>query len=231
MNLLIGKRQIVLAALVVTLSLAVFVNWYYTNGETVIEQESSAETKASADPVGEALFVNADGNEPETEDAAAIVTDGTPAVEGETDVHDVDAPAETTGAPPQSETAASTQAINPQGGESGEYFASARLSRTNAYDESVETLQQIIESNDGNSEAAVKAAQEISEITALLQLETNLEALITAKTGSRCIAVISDEAVNIIVENGKITDEMILGIHGILRDNSLSMENITISGC
>lgn len=61
MSMSIGKRQIVLATLVVALGAAVFVNWYYTKpdaekantGVTVTEQVSQA-----AGNLGDALLVN-----------------------------------------------------------------------------------------------------------------------------------------------------------------------------
>lgn len=61
MSMMIGKRQIVLATLVVALGAAVFVNWYYTKpdaekantGVTVSEQATQA-----AGNLGDALLVN-----------------------------------------------------------------------------------------------------------------------------------------------------------------------------
>ena len=42
MHVLIGKRQILLAATVVTLGLAVFVNWYYTKNGTPLSPEGAS---------------------------------------------------------------------------------------------------------------------------------------------------------------------------------------------
>ena len=61
MSMSIGKRQIVLATLVVALGAAVFVNWYYTKpdaekantGVTVTEEVTQA-----AGNLGDALLVN-----------------------------------------------------------------------------------------------------------------------------------------------------------------------------
>ncbi|MBQ7638640.1 MAG: SpoIIIAH-like family protein [Clostridia bacterium] len=49
MNVLIGKKQIMLAALVVMLGLAVFVNWYYTNSSTELFPEGAANADNSSD--------------------------------------------------------------------------------------------------------------------------------------------------------------------------------------
>ena len=56
MHVLIGKKQIVIAALVTALGLAVFVNWYYSDG-TRLFPGASAEP-SQADPDGAAQYVN-----------------------------------------------------------------------------------------------------------------------------------------------------------------------------
>ena len=56
MHILIGKRQILLAGLVVMLGLAVFVNWYFTNNGAPVSPEGAAdETRAAT---GEATFTS-----------------------------------------------------------------------------------------------------------------------------------------------------------------------------
>ncbi len=85
MSMMIGKRQIVLATLVVALGAAVFVNWYYTKpdaekantGVTVSEQATQA-----AGNLGDALLVNSstasskdDTQESKAEQAQAKVED------------------------------------------------------------------------------------------------------------------------------------------------------------
>lgn len=60
MHVLIGKRQIVLAALVVMLGLAVFVNWYYTGSGTQLFPEGTAEKQSADVPDGAAAFTSAE---------------------------------------------------------------------------------------------------------------------------------------------------------------------------
>ena len=60
MHLLLEKRHIVLAALVVMLGLAVFVNWYYTGTRTELFPEGAAPTEATqTDAAGEAKYTGA----------------------------------------------------------------------------------------------------------------------------------------------------------------------------
>lgn len=60
MNVIIKRRQLILATLIVALGAAVFVNWYYTGNSNL----STTEDTTSADYVqnlGEAKYVNAEG--------------------------------------------------------------------------------------------------------------------------------------------------------------------------
>ena len=57
MHVLIGKKQIVIAVLVVALGLAVFVNWYYSDG-TKLFPGSSAGPQEQEQPDGSAQYVN-----------------------------------------------------------------------------------------------------------------------------------------------------------------------------
>lgn len=58
MHVLIGKRQLLLAGLVIMLGLAVFVNWYYTTNGAPLSPEGAAED--SAQETGGARFTGAE---------------------------------------------------------------------------------------------------------------------------------------------------------------------------
>ncbi len=61
MNMIIKRRQLILATLVVALGAAVFVNWYYTGNNSL---SPDAETTAAdyVQNLGEAKYVNADAD-------------------------------------------------------------------------------------------------------------------------------------------------------------------------
>ncbi len=73
MNLLIKRRQLIMATLVVALGSAVFVNWYFTNSDnkTVEESETGSEYVQS---IGEAKYVNSDNAKTETTTNNTIAT-------------------------------------------------------------------------------------------------------------------------------------------------------------
>ena len=114
---------------------------------------------------------------------------------------------------------------------SEEYFAGAKLSRDESYDEAVATLKEIIESSDVDEQSAKTAADSISDISERRIAQVNIENLVEAKTGSRCVAVINDDSVEVIIDESLISDQTILQIKEIVVEYSgFSAEKISIIG-
>ena len=65
MNLLIKRRQLIMATLVVALGSAVFVNWYFTNSDANVVEESEKGSEYVQN-IGEAKYVNSDNAKTET---------------------------------------------------------------------------------------------------------------------------------------------------------------------
>ena len=177
MHMLLGKKQIILAALVVALGLAVFVNWYYTADNTELFPEGAQLHGEEADntPDGNAYLV---GNTADNE-----------------------------------------------------YFSSARLSRDTAHAEAMEELQAVIASATEGSEASVSTAKAIEELSGVIKMESDIESLVTGRTGSDCIAVISENAVEVVVSSDALTDMNVLAISDVVHEVCTGKyENIKISG-
>ena len=71
MNLLIKRRQLIMATLVVALGSAVFVNWYFTNSDSQVAEEGETGSEY-VQSIGEAKYVNS--NNAETEDTTNNAT-------------------------------------------------------------------------------------------------------------------------------------------------------------
>ena len=71
MNLLIKRRQLVMATLVVALGAAVFVNWYFTDSDSQVAEEGETGSEY-VQSIGEAKYVNS--NNAETEDTTNNAT-------------------------------------------------------------------------------------------------------------------------------------------------------------
>ncbi|MBR3596819.1 MAG: SpoIIIAH-like family protein [Clostridia bacterium] len=178
MHVLLGKKQIVLAALVVALGLAVFVNWYYTDSGAELFPEGSVsdEDKTPADSSnGEAEYV---GNTEESE-----------------------------------------------------YFASVRLTRDSAHASALEELQAVIANAPEEGEAAQNTASAIEQLSNVIKMETDIESLVTGKTGNECVAVISEKTVEVLVPTSALSDSNVLTISDVINEVcGNKFENIKISG-
>lgn len=178
MNLLIGKKQIIAASLVAALGLAVFVNWYYTNNDEILNgKELTVDETTDSEILGAAEYVNN----------------------------------------------SNSQSVD-------DYFANAKLNRTNARDEALETLQTVIDTCDASSEAAVAAVLELSELNSAILLENEVESLVTAKLNTDCLCSIDSNGVEIVVSKDILNDESVLSISDIIYANCNDVENIRITG-
>lgn len=80
-----------------------------------------------------------------------------------------------------------------------DYFTSTALDRKEARDEAIDVLNMVVSSNDASEEAKAEARAKISKIAVDIQNEANIETLVKAKGFDDCVAIISDNAVSVIV--------------------------------
>jgi stage III sporulation protein AH len=112
-----------------------------------------------------------------------------------------------------------------------EYFSSARVDRQKARDESLEKLQNIVDSSTEDSDAKKEATEKIAEISDMINIENKIETLVTAKGVNNCIVVINEDSnkVDIIVDVDELTDTIILQIKEIATSQlGCSFEDVTI---
>lgn len=164
-----GKRQLILASLVLALGAAVYLNWQFA-GTGVQVEESSAETSSA---LGAAQLVN--NNYVET------VSDGVESTAGEVSEPDAEAT--------QGEAAAPA----------AEKLSDARMTRQTARDEAVEMLEDILNDAEADSAVKEAAVSEASAIAQNILKETNIESLVAAKGFSECVAYINDNTCTIVV--------------------------------
>lgn len=97
------------------------------------------------------------------------------------------------------------------------YFSKARLDRQTARDESLEKLQNIVDTQAESNDAQKEAIDKIAAISNIITIENKIETLVTAKGVKNCLAVINEDAtkVDIIVDTDDLTDALILQIKDI----------------
>lgn len=173
MHFVFGKKQLLLAALVAVLGLAVFVNWYCTENGVKLPGTHSSEEVEKRDSAAE--YVNGFTEE--------------------------------------------------------EYFASVRLNRDSARDQAMEELQAVIANASEDGDAAANSAKAIENLNNEKQMETDIESLVSGKTGSECVAVISENTVDVLVQDDKLNDNNVLTISDVISQVCEGKyENIKISG-
>ncbi|MGI5957958.1 MAG: SpoIIIAH-like family protein [Massiliimalia sp.] len=208
-NFVIGKKQVILSALIVILGGAIYINYAYANqgnggGITDVvaptsQTESVADTSTSTDDTAQ-----------ET-DAQAQET----------------AQDETTS--DSGKNYGDAQLVNgPVSGSA--YFAEAALNKTKARDEAVETVKNILAKTDATEEEINQATAEIVEISKQISDESKIENLIKAKGFEECVVYLDNDNVSVVVQSDGLTAEQAAQIKNIiLAECSVAQENISIT--
>jgi len=96
------------------------------------------------------------------------------------------------------------------------YFAIAAVSRRRARDESIELLNNIINSAESMPDVKDRALRDIESIAGDIEREANIEILIKAKGFAECVAVVSGENASIIVKTDGLMPNEIAQIKEIV---------------
>ena len=143
----IWKKNLVAAALLVTVCAGIYVNWIYTEDDTVVElTDTLNEEKLLSDD----MMVMAD----------------------ETDMMQTDSTAT-------------------------DYFAAVRLSRQEARDSAVNTLQEAMAY--AEDESVISSNEKLEGIVQTALCEAQIESLVIAKGYSDCVAYIADDGISVAV--------------------------------
>nr|MBQ8890809.1 SpoIIIAH-like family protein [Clostridia bacterium] len=79
------------------------------------------------------------------------------------------------------------------------YFTATALNRQQSRDEAIDVLKLVSEDESASEEAKAEAAALIAKIAMDIQNEANIESLVKAKGFEECVAVISEDAVSVVV--------------------------------
>jgi stage III sporulation protein AH len=109
------------------------------------------------------------------------------------------------------------------------YFTATALNRQQSRDEAIDVLKMVSESDESTEEARAEATAKISQIAVDIQNENNIETLVKAKGFEECVAVISDNAVSVIVKAENLQAAEAAQILAIVYDTTgISPENVSI---
>lgn len=179
------KRNAVVAAIVLFVCVAVYLNWSYDQGSSVNGVNSITNTTTEKN-LGEAALVNSD-SALELEDSSA---EGNSSASSETAKGDADSASEDA-----KKTSGTTDIQS-----SDDYFATARLNREEARDNSLAILQETVDDPEASQEAINSASESITAMASATLQESKIESLITAKGYEDCVAFIGDNSVSVVVK-------------------------------
>ncbi len=97
-----------------------------------------------------------------------------------------------------------------------ESFADFENQRKTAHAEAKETLEKVIKSPDSSQQAVNNATESLEELSKAIKRENDLETLISAKTGNKCIVIIDSGDIQVITAKGTLNDNITMQIKDII---------------
>lgn len=203
--MLIKKRQVLTATLMIALCAALTVNWYFTKPTENSDEPVSKVGEEVTGNLGDSMFVA-----------------GTTAQEGDTTEEDGDDNTESELVNNEVKTEETTA-------DAEEYFSAAKLKRSNSFDEVIENIEKILKSENMQSSDKNKISVMLSDYQNDMKVQTDAENLISAKTGGECLVIINGDNCQVILEKNTLNDTLILQITEIIEKNTdIFSENLTI---
>ncbi len=81
------------------------------------------------------------------------------------------------------------------------YFTATQLSRKQARDEALDVLQSVLDNEEALESTKASALEEMTRIATEIEMESNIEALVTSKGFDECVAVMNGDSVSVIVKS------------------------------
>lgn len=178
------KRNAVVAAIVLFVCVAVYLNWSYDQEEAV--SGTGAQTTSISNQTGETKTLG---------EAALVSSDSLEASDTLSGTDDVVLDSWES----QELTEDSTAALGTEDSGNGGYFATARLSREEARSNALSILQDTVDDPEASEAAINAAADSITAMASATLAESQIESLVTAKGYPECVAFIGDNSVSVVV--------------------------------
>ncbi len=108
-------------------------------------------------------------------------------------------------------------------------FEELRLSRKRSHDEAFDKLNKVIKDPNASKSVIDNAAKSLAQLSNVIKLESDIEALIKSKCGFSSLVIIIDNSVEIACEKGSVDGTSIIKLKEIvLKHTEIKPENITI---
>lgn len=180
------KRNAVVAAIVLFVCAAVYLNWSYSQNDEYAGADTVITTGKT---LGQAELVSSD-----TKILLTDTADHAPA--GDASASAEDALSEEDG--DFAQDALGEEELSQTGAETG-YFASARLNREEARSSALSILQETVDDPNAAAAAISAASDSITAMASATLQESEIENLVTAKGYTDCVAFVGDNSVSVVV--------------------------------
>lgn len=205
--MVLKKKEIIAASLVVLIGVAGYLNWSYQDTIKVRDGESYIETGKK---LGEAQYVNAveenEEKEENKEDSEAANSDNAEDNNSEKNEDNND------------ETASSEN-----------YFEQARMNKENSRSKSLEILNQTAENDSFDSEIRQKAGDKILAVASNVQKESEIESIAQSKGYNEICVYVDDNEANVMVRKNGFNDDDAVKLTAIVTEQlKISAQNVKI---
>ncbi len=210
--MILKKKEIIAASLVVLIGMAGYLNWSYQDTVRVRDNESYVETGKT---LGEAEMVSSDNGAAE----ASETPSETAASEAPADAAADDTAAEeTSGEAPASDNAGAAQ-----------YFEEAKMNRESARASAMEALKATSSDTSIDEATRALAGEKLVACAADIELENQIESISAAKGYSEVCAYINEGAATLAVRSDGLTGDDISKLTDIVTSSSeITADNVKI---
>ena len=207
--MVLKKKEIIAASLVVLIGVAGYLNWSYQDTIRVQDGESYVETGKK---LGEAQYVNAVDEVEETSEGEEASSEAK----------------ETTAENAENNSEDTAQTVETTSG-SDNYFEQARLNKEASRSKSLEILNNTAENESFDAEIRQKAGDKILAVANNVQKESEIESIAQSKGYSEICVYVDDSEVNVMVRKDGFSDEDVVKLTAIVTEQlKISAQNVKI---
>jgi len=214
-NLIVGKKQIVLASLVIVLGAAVYINWSFANKG--LEPAQLANTDKNTEV---AQLLDDETGEPVQNVAQQDKADETAKDNAE------DKGTEET----KTKVLGDAKLVNAKTVADDTYFVKARLARNSSRDLAMETVATILDDAKLTESDKKEASAKAMSITDIIEAESRIENLIKAKGFEDCMVYLTKSNASIVIKTAGLDQNQATQIKNIIvQEGNVKGENVSIS--
>lgn len=207
--MVLKKKEIIAASLVVLIGVAGYLNWSYQDTIRVQDGESYVETGKK---LGEAQYVNAVDEVEETSEGEEASSEAK----------------ETTAENAENNSEDAAQTVETTSG-SDNYFEQARLNKEASRSKSLEILNNTAENESFDAEIRQKAGDKILAVANNVQKESEIESIAQSKGYSEICVYVDDSEANVMVRKDGFCDEDVVKLTAIVTEQlKISARNVKI---